>query len=140
VVGWFREHRDSVRWSVWAYTVATPLVAVMIALLRRLLPAPHRDVFLIGGIAYLSTIAVWTWIWAGLSLHADRLDPATARAILDVAVFFGPVFTGTTTTMIAPVTLLALRGQPISDRMNSLAPAAPVIRNQIGPSFGSASI
>jgi hypothetical protein len=111
VVDWFREHRDSVRWSVWAYTVATPLVAVMIALLRRLLPAPHRDVFLIGGIAYLSTIAVWTWTWAGLSLHADRLDPATARAILDVAVFFGPVFTGTATTMIAPVTLLALRGQ-----------------------------
>ena len=37
------------------------------------------------------------------------LGAATARAILDVAVFFGPVFTGTTTTMIAPVTLLGLR-------------------------------
>jgi hypothetical protein len=61
MVAWFREHRDSVRWSVWAYTVATPLVALMIALLRRLLPAPHRDVFLIGAITYLSTIAVWTW-------------------------------------------------------------------------------
>src|SRR5229473_6011056 len=111
VVAWFREHRDSVRWSVWAYTVSAPLVALMIALLRRLLPAPHRDVFLIGAITYLSTIAVWTWTWAGLALHANRLDPATARAILDVAVFFGPVFTGTTTTMMAPVTLLALRGQ-----------------------------
>ena len=109
VVDWFREHHDSVRWSVWAYTVATPLVAVMMALLRRLLPVPHRDVFLIGAIAYLSTISVWTWTWGGLSLHADRLEPATARAILDVAVFFGPVFTGTTTTMIAPVTLLGLR-------------------------------
>lgn len=109
VVGWFREHHDSVRWSVWAYTVATPLVALTIALLRRLLPTPHRDVFLIGAITYLSTIAVWTWTWAGLALHADRLEPATARAILDVAVFFGPVFTGTTTTMIAPVTLLGLR-------------------------------
>lgn len=111
VVDWFREHHDSVRWSVWAYTVATPLVAIMMALLRRLLPAPHRDVFLIGAIAYLSTISVWTWTWGGLSLHADRLEPVTARAILDVAVFFGPVFTGITTTMMAPVTLLALRGQ-----------------------------
>jgi hypothetical protein len=27
VVAWFREHRDSVRWSVWAYTVSAPLVA-----------------------------------------------------------------------------------------------------------------
>jgi hypothetical protein len=34
VVAWFREHRDSVRWSAWAYTVATPLVALMTALLR----------------------------------------------------------------------------------------------------------
>lgn len=30
--------------------------------------------------------------------------------VLDVAVFWGPVLTGATTTMIAPVTLLALRG------------------------------
>jgi hypothetical protein len=29
--------------------------------------------------------------------------------VLDVAVFWGPVLTGATTTMIAPVTLLALR-------------------------------
>jgi len=59
----------------------------------------------------MSTISVWTWTWGGLALHADRLEPATARAILDVAVFFGPVFTGMTTTMMAPFTLLALRGQ-----------------------------
>ena len=107
VVAWFREHRDSVRWSVWAYTVSASMVALMIALVRRSLPAPHCDVFLIGAITYLSTIAVWTWTWAGLALRADRLEPATARAIPDVAVFFGPVFTGTTTTMMAPVTLLA---------------------------------
>jgi hypothetical protein len=31
---------------------------------------------------------------------------------LDVAVFFGPVLTGSTTTMMAPVTLLAFRRQP----------------------------
>ena len=83
----------------------------MIALLRRLLPAPHRDVFLIGAITYVVAGAVWTWTWGGLALHADRLEPATARTVLDVAVFFGPVLTGTTTTMMAPVTLLALRGR-----------------------------
>lgn len=47
----------------------------------------------------------------GLALHADHLEPATARTVLDVAVFWGPVLTGATTTMIAPVTLLALRRQ-----------------------------
>jgi Domain of unknown function (DUF4386) len=112
LVTWFRENRDAVRWGVWAFTVAAPLFALMVALLRRLLPAPHRDMFLIGAVTYMAAIAVWTWTWAGLALHADQLEPATARAILDVAVFFGPVLTGSTTTMMAPVTLLAFRRQP----------------------------
>jgi hypothetical protein len=110
VVAWFREHRDGVRWSVWAITLRTPLGALMFALLRRLLPAPHRDVFFIGAIAILVTTAVQAWTWGGLALHADRLEPATARTVLDVAVFWGPVLTGATMTMMAPVTLLALRG------------------------------
>jgi len=46
-----------------------------------------------------------------MALHPDRLESATARAILDVVIFYGPVLTGTTATMMAPVTLLALRGR-----------------------------
>jgi hypothetical protein len=111
LVTWFREHGDGVRWGVWAFTVATPLFALMTALLRRLLPEPHRDVFVIGAVIFVASTAVWTWTWAGLALHADRLEPATARTVLDVAVFFGPVLTSATTTMMAPVTLLALRGR-----------------------------
>jgi hypothetical protein len=68
----------------------------------------HR---VIGGIAILISSAVQSWFWAGLALHADQLEPATARALLDVAVFFGPILTGATTTMMAPVTLLALRSK-----------------------------
>ena len=83
----------------------------MFALMRRLLPAPHRDVFFIGAVSYVVAGSVQAWFWGGLALHADGLDPAIARAVLDVAVFFGPVFTGTTITMIAPVTILALRGR-----------------------------
>ncbi len=111
VVTWFREHRDSVRWGVWAWTIGIPAFAIMVAFLRRLLPAPHREVFLVGAVAYATMIAVYTWTFAGLALHADQLEPATARTILDVAIFMGPVLTGTTTTMMAPVTLLALRSQ-----------------------------
>ena len=55
VVAWFREHRDGVRWTVWLSTVATPSLALMIALLRRLLPVPHRDVFLIGAVTYVAS-------------------------------------------------------------------------------------
>jgi len=110
VVAWFHEHRDGVRWFVWATTVNAPLLALMFALLRRLLPAPYRDVFLIGAVAIVVTTAVQAWIWGGLALHANRLEPATARTVLDVGVFWGPVLTGATTTMMAPVTVLALRG------------------------------
>jgi hypothetical protein len=109
VVAWFREHSNGVRWSVWAGTAGAPLFAVVIAILRRLLPVPHRDVFQIGGTVLIVSIAVQSWIFGGLALHADRLEPATARTVLDVAVFFGPVLTGAFMTMIAPVTLVALR-------------------------------
>jgi len=111
VAAWFHEHRDGVRWSVWAATVSIPPFAVMFALLRRLLPAPHRDVFLIGAVTFVVTYAVQAWTWGGLALHAGRLEPSVARTVLDVAIFWGPVLTGATTTMIAPVTLLALRGR-----------------------------
>jgi len=111
VVGWFREHRDAARWWTWILTVAMPPAAIMFALLRRLLPAPHSDVFLIGAISYLVALSVQAWIWGGLALHADQLEPAIARTVLDIGVLFGPVLTGATTTMIAPVTLLALRGR-----------------------------
>ena len=111
LVTWFRENRDSVRWGVWALTLTAPPFALEVALLRRLLPAPHRDMFLVGAVAFTVATSVFSWTWAGLALHADQLEPATARTVLDVAVFYGPVLTGSTTTMMAPVTWLALRGQ-----------------------------
>ena len=111
LVAWFRENGQGVRWFVWTWTVAILPLAIMIATLRRLLPAPYRDVFLVGAISYLVTVEIGTWTWAGLALHAEPLNPATARTVLDVVIFLGPVLTGSTTTMIAPVTLLALRGR-----------------------------
>jgi len=111
VVVWFREHREGVRWSVWSLTLLLPVLALVFAELRRFLPAPHRDVFLIGAIAFLVATGVQAWTWGGLALHVDQLEPATARTVLDVAIFWGPVLTGATITMMAPVTFLALRGQ-----------------------------
>jgi len=110
VVAWFGTHGDGVRCAVWAGTASMPLFAVVVAILRQLLPAPHRDVFLIGATTVVVSVAVQSWMLGGLALHAESLEPATARTVLDVAVFFGPVLTGAFMTMIAPVTLLALRG------------------------------
>ncbi len=109
VVSWFREHQEGVRWSVWMLTVAMPPTAVMFANLRRLLPVPYCDVYFLGAVGIIATGVVQTLIQAGLALHADQLEPATARTVLDIALFFGPVLTGSTVTMMAPVTVLALR-------------------------------
>ena len=127
VVRWFQEHRDSVRWSVWAFTADAPLLALVYALLRRLLPAPHRDMFLIGGVTVIVTTSVQSWLLAGLALHADRLEPATARTVLDVAVFFGPVLTAAFITMIAPVAVLAWRGSPSIPRWLGVLGTAAVV-------------
>ena len=110
LAAWFRSYPNSIRLFVWASTVALPPFAVMVALLRGMLPPAHRDVFLFGAAVFAASTAVWTWTWAGLALHAGALDPAIARTVLDIALFFGPVLTGATTTMMAPVTLVALRG------------------------------
>jgi hypothetical protein len=91
VIAWFRDHATGVRWFVWAGSIGVPLYAVMIALLRVLLPVPHRDVFLIGGIVLLVATSLQSWIWAGLALHAGALDAAVARGLLNVAIYFGPV-------------------------------------------------
>jgi hypothetical protein len=111
LAAWFRANHGAIRWGVWAFTIATPPFAVIAASLRRLLPPLYRDVFLIGAIAYIGEIAVWTWIWGGLALHTDSTEPAMARTIFNVACFMGPVLTSATTTMFAPVTILALRRQ-----------------------------
>ena len=91
VVAWFRENGQGVRWFVWTWTVTIPPSAIMIAFLRRMLPAVYRDVFLIGAISYLVAVEIGTWSWGGLALHADHLNPATARTVLDVVIFLGPV-------------------------------------------------
>ena len=120
LVAWFRANPSSIRLGVWASTVALPVFAVIAALTRGRLPAPHRDVFFIGAMVYAASIAVWTWTWGGLALHAERLDPAIARTVLDVALFFGPVLTGATTTMMAPVTILGLRGDVVPRWLGAL--------------------
>ena len=72
--------------------------------------------FLLGMAAFVVETAVQAWCWAALALHPRSLEPATARLVLDVASFWGPVLTGATTTMIGAVTVLGLRARPVIPR------------------------
>lgn len=114
VAAWFREHDGNVRAWLWCVTVALPLLVTIAALIRERLPSPHRDIFALGAVSLAAQTAVQGWIWAGMSWHADSLAPATARTLLDVTSFWGPVLIGSTTAMLAPVVVLGLReGGPI---------------------------
>jgi hypothetical protein len=131
VVAWFRGHDGDVRLSVWLLTIAMPFFAVLAALIRAQLPAPYRDVFFFGAIALVAETAVQAWLWGGMAWHADQLEPATARTLLDIASFWGPVLTSTTVTMLAPVALLALRGDPAVPRWLGLTAGVAVVEQVV---------
>jgi apolipoprotein N-acyltransferase len=111
VAAWFRDNDGHVRAWLWLLTLSLPLFATFAALIRTQLPAPHRDVFFFGALALAAETAVQGWIWGGMAWHPSELEPATARTLLDVASFWGPVLTSTTITMLAPVAILAFRGE-----------------------------
>jgi hypothetical protein len=110
VVAWFRDHDSNVRWWVWLLTLGAPLWAAYAAILRGVLPAPHRDVFLFGAIAFAAETAVQTWLLAGLALHTGTLREDNARLVLDIAGYWGPVLTGAILTLLAPVAVAVLTG------------------------------
>jgi len=111
VAAWFRANATHVRWWMWFQTVWLIAFAVIAAHIRARLPAPHRDVFFAGAIVLIAETAVQGWIWTGLAWHASALEPATARTLLDVASYWGPVLISATVLMLAPITVLALRRQ-----------------------------
>jgi hypothetical protein len=109
VAQWLRDNGSHVRWSLWFLTFSLMLFAVFASLVRNRLPTPHRDLFFFGAIALVAETAVQGWILAGLAWHAHALAPATARTVLDVASYWGPVLTSATVLMLAPIALLAFR-------------------------------
>ncbi len=116
IVAWFLDNRDAARLYAWTAAFATLAVAILAAVIRGLLPAPHRDVFLLGAAAFVIETAVQAWFWAGLAIDPGSLDPATVRLAFSVLSFWGPVLTGATMAMIGAVTALGLRAEPAIPR------------------------
>jgi hypothetical protein len=100
VVAWFAAHGTGVRAYVWCLTLLVPVAGTSVVLIRHRLPAPYRDVYLVGGTALVAETAVMGWVWGALSSHEGMLEAGTARALLDVASFWGPVLTGSTVMMV----------------------------------------
>src|SRR5262249_18410589 len=111
LMGWLPDHADRIRIWVWLLTIMAPFFAAFVALVRARLPSPHGDIFFFGGVALAVETAVMTWLWAGMALHVDQLQPATAHVLFDATSYWGPVLTSTTIMMLLPV-VLAKDGAP----------------------------
>jgi len=111
VVRYFAEHGDDIRAALWCSIVAIAMFMIAAALMHERLPRPHRTLFLVGAVVTGSGIMVSLWIPGGLSLHPEQLDPSTARTVLDVSLFFGPILTASTVVMILPIVLLGFDGR-----------------------------
>ena len=109
VAAWFRSNGSHVRLWLLFTTFALVLLAVYAAIVRSNLPPPHRDVFFFGAVALVAETAAQGWLWGGLALHPNQLQPATARTLLDVAIYWGPLLTGAAITMLAPVAVLSFQ-------------------------------
>jgi hypothetical protein len=59
---------------------------------------------------------VQAWFWAGLAFHPQDLDPGTARVLLDITQFWGPVVNSSMVAMAAPVAALGLGADPVVPR------------------------
>jgi len=131
VAGWFAGHGWQVRAAVWLWTMWALAMTTFVGLARNRLPAPHRDVFLIGGATFVAESAVSTWILAGLSWHSTQLAPQTARTLLDVASFWGPVLNGSTIAMLASAVLLSWGRHPVLPRWLGLVGGVALIEQAI---------
>ncbi|HET6817993.1 MAG TPA: hypothetical protein VFH66_12280 [Mycobacteriales bacterium] len=108
VAHWFSQNGGHVRTWAWLLTLSSPLFALYAAFVRQRLPVGLRDLWLIGAVAFIAETALQSWIWLALAVHGRSISPGTARTLLDVADYWGPVLTSTTVMMLLPVLFAAL--------------------------------
>jgi hypothetical protein len=109
VVGYYRDHAGAVRLSVWLIVLSGGPYTLFVCWVRSVLHGIGRDVAFFGGAALGVLTTAWLWVTAGPALHPDALQPATARAVADVAAVYGPTVTAVVVLFAAPVALDALR-------------------------------
>ena len=106
---WLREHQDDIPIAAQLFTLAVIPFFVLVAWVRAALPPLYGYAFLAAAGAFVAEAVISIWFTAGLALHADSLNPATARTLLDISSQFGPILTTTDVVMAGAVALAAFR-------------------------------
>ncbi|MFL6089299.1 MAG: hypothetical protein ACJ71Z_04070 [Aeromicrobium sp.] len=108
-VAWLQRHHADVPVAVACFTLSAVPLFILTAWVRRALPDVYGYAFLAASGAFVAQFLVSSWFLSGAALHADTIDPRTARSLLDVGAYFGPVLTTTDGVMAGTVALAALR-------------------------------
>jgi hypothetical protein len=108
-IAWLKAHQSDVPVAVASLALSVIPFFVLVAWVRRALPDVYGYAFLAAAGAAGAQIVISSWFLAGAALHADSIDPMTARSLLDVGAYFGPVLTTTDVVMGGAVALAALR-------------------------------
>lgn len=109
VVAYFRDDGAAIRASAWLTIIALLPFGVLVAWFRRQVRGGARDVLLLGGAAYIIMQTVWQVLSVAPALHPDQLDPRTARTLLDVTAYVGPMLTAGVLLFAAPIAWASLR-------------------------------
>jgi hypothetical protein len=112
-VVWLQDHQAAIPVAVATYALATVPFFVLVAWTRRAIPDVYGYAFLGAAGAFLAQASVSWWFLSGAALHADSIQPATARALMDVWSYFGPVLTTTDVVMAGAVALAALQANAL---------------------------
>jgi hypothetical protein len=108
-VAWMQRHQADVPVATVCFSLVLVPFLVLAAWTRRALPDVYGYAFLAAAGAFGAQAMIAGWFFSGVALHADTIEPKTARALLDVGAYFGPVLTTTDIVMAGAVGLAALR-------------------------------
>ncbi|WP_444922346.1 hypothetical protein ACJJID_08565 [Microbulbifer sp. CnH-101-G] len=99
IVHWFLNNGSNARFYAWTAAFFSLGLVIFGGQVSALLPKPSRYIFLAGVLGFAITAQVQAWLWAGLALHPEGLQPAVARTLFDISSYWGPLVNGSTTAM-----------------------------------------
>jgi len=104
-------HAGAIRLQALLTALALLALAVVIGYARGRLGGPAGHIFTLGAAVLITQVGIAAWFSAGLALHAETLDPATARILADISSMRGPILTVAAIMLAGPVVWAARQGR-----------------------------
>ena len=104
-LSWLQSHRTDIQTSSVFVNLALIAFLTFVGVAAPRLGGAYGWVFAASGAAMVAQIAAGQWLVSGAALHADSISAGTARALLDVNAYWGPMLTGTDVALAGAVAL-----------------------------------